>query len=365
MHKENMEETLAGTPQGGIVSPLLANIYLHELDRYMESKYLNLSSSAKLWRRQKGKANYLYVRYADDFVVLCNGTKAEAHAMKQELGELLSTMGLTLSEEKTKVTHITEGFDFLGYRIVRSIGTKGKMIPKVLVPEGAIKRFRHEARRIFAPYAHDDSATVKILAANRFIRGWCEYYRCTNSPGVIFSKLRPEVFWGMAHWLGRKYEINMPEIMRRYRRGDTLVYKSSRLVIPNEYKAKRFVARTWHNPYTAPEEVKEERDRIKRESLPTFDKIRSGGNEHRQGWGEIREEVMLLKGTVCALNLPDICESKGKPLHPSEVEIDHIIPRLKFKDLTEADRMGNLRPVCTPCHRAKTETDRKVLSRMR
>src|SRR6266705_1942375 len=85
--------------------------------------------------------NYLYVRYADDFVVLCNGTKAEALAMKEELRGLLSTMGLTLAEDKTKVTHITEGFLFLGYRIIQSVGTSGKKIVKVHIPEKAIKSF--------------------------------------------------------------------------------------------------------------------------------------------------------------------------------------------------------------------------------
>ena len=58
------------------------------------------------------------------FVVLCNGTKAEALAMKEELKEFLSTKGLTLSEEKTKITHITEGFKFLGYQIIREIGQR-------------------------------------------------------------------------------------------------------------------------------------------------------------------------------------------------------------------------------------------------
>src|SRR6266568_1752460 len=100
MYQGKWQETLTGTPQGGIVSPLLANIYLHELDKYMESKYLNLSRYEHSKRRKQGQGNYLYVRYADDFVVLCNGTKAEAHAMKEELGALLCTMGLTLSEEK-------------------------------------------------------------------------------------------------------------------------------------------------------------------------------------------------------------------------------------------------------------------------
>ena len=67
-----------------------------------------------------------------DFVVFWNGTKAEAHAIKEELGGFLNTMGLTLSEEKTNVTHVTEGFDFLGYRVIRSRGTKGKMVPRYL-----------------------------------------------------------------------------------------------------------------------------------------------------------------------------------------------------------------------------------------
>jgi len=147
MYRKDFEETLIGTPQGGIVSPLLANIYLHELDRYMESKYLNLNRDQRSWRRKKGKGNFLYVRYADDFVVLCNGTKAEAQAMKEELRGFLSIKGLTLSEEKTKVTHITEGFKFLGYWIIRDVGTRGKMVPKVLIPESANKRFSHKIQR--------------------------------------------------------------------------------------------------------------------------------------------------------------------------------------------------------------------------
>src|SRR5262245_26256344 len=90
------------------LSPLAANIYLHALDRYMESRYLCLPKWQRQQRRRQGKANFLYLRYADDFVVLCNGTKEQAHAMKEELGGLLSSMGLQLSEEKTKGTHITE-----------------------------------------------------------------------------------------------------------------------------------------------------------------------------------------------------------------------------------------------------------------
>lgn len=357
MHQDTLEETLTGTPQGGIVSPLLANIYLHELDRCMESKYLNLTESQRLYRRKKGLGNALYVRYADDFVVLWNGTKAEAHAIKQEIGEFLRTMGLTLSEEKTKVTHITDGFDFLGYRVIRSIGTKGKRIPKVLIPARAIKHFQDNIRRILSPSTTNDSAKAKIIAVNRVIRGWCEYYRCTNSPSVIFRKVENEIFWGMAHWLGRKYKLkSMPEIMRRYRKGNTFLYKSILLDKPSKYTAKRFVARTWHNPYTETEQVRAEKDRIKRESLFTHDNAWIG-KESRPGMMDLREATLLRDGPICAM-----CKDTFQPY---EVQVDHIILRAKFKNPTDADRLENLQVLCTNCHRAKTKIDRKVLSRVR
>jgi RNA-directed DNA polymerase len=356
MYQGEQGETLAGTPQGGIISPLLANIYLHELDRYMESNYLSLTESQRQSRRRRGIGNYLYVRYADDFVVLCNGTKTEALAMKEELRGVLRGMGLTLSEEKTKVTHITEGFTFLGYKIIRSVGQKGKMVPKVLIPNSASKRFSYKLREMLAPRTTHESTSARIMALNGFIRGWCEYYRCTSSPSKEFAQRSHELFWLMAHWLGRKYKSQMSGVMQKYRMGNTFGTASTKLIRPDEYGAKRLIKRTWHNPYT-------EKEAITREKLLWYENLWVG-DEDRKGWSDLREEVILLKGTMCAIQGPD-CISQGKPLHPSEVEIDHIILRAKFKNPTEADRMGNLQPICTPCHRAKTKTDLKVLSRMR
>jgi len=349
MYKGEASETLTGTPQGGIVSPLLANIYLDELDRYMESNYLSLPYWKRSQQRKKGKSNFLYVRYADDFVVLCNGTKAEAHAMKEELKDLLSTMGLTLSEEKTKVTHITEGFTFLGYRIIREIGAGGKMAPRVLIPDNAIKKFRHKIREITAPSTSHEAIKAKIMAINSVTRGWCNYYRCTSSPSRIFSKLNPEVYWGMAHWLGRKYKKSIPAVMKKFKKVNTFGTSSIQLVMPDDIKAKKRLVRAWHNPYTAKEQ-------IVREKLLSLQDLWSG-NENRLEWIDRREEVILLKGTTCYR-----C---GIILHPSEVEMDHVSPRAAFKDKTEADRMKHLQPICTSCHRAKTKTDLKVLSRVR
>jgi 5-methylcytosine-specific restriction endonuclease McrA len=275
-------------------------------------------------------------------------------------------MGLTLSEEKTKVTHITEGFDFLGYRVIRKRGKNGKKVAKVEIPETAIKKFQSRVRRILAPNFTNEALNAKIEALNGLIRGWCEYYRCCNNPSRTFGCLSNEIYRRMAHWLGRKYKSKIAGksgILRRFTEDNTFKTNARKLIRLDEYKAKRFVAKTWYNPYTEKEKVKEEKDRIKRESLPSYDQHWIG-YERRQGEMDLREEMILLKGTICAVNLPAICTSKGKSLHPSEVEMDHLIPRARCKHPKEAEFMGNLQPACTPCHRAKTKTDLKVLSRM-
>jgi len=288
-----------------------------------------------------------------DFVVLCNGTKAEALAMKEELKELLSTMGLTLSEEKTRVTHITDGFNFLGYRVIRELGTKGKMVPKVLVPKEAMDRLRHKIREMLAPSTTKESIGVKIMHLNWLTRGWCEYYRSTSSPSWVFREMSAELFWDFAHWLGRKYESNMTAIMQRFRKDNSFGTGTAKLILPNEYKAKKYVARTWHNPYTEKEEIKKEKERIKRESLFSYNLQ----FESRPGQDDLREEVLLRDGPICAW-----CK---KEFNPFEVQVDHIKPRARFKNPADADRLDNQQVLCTEHHRAKTKIDLKVLSRVR
>jgi len=320
MEQGEQHATLTGTPQGGIISPLLANMYLHDLDRYMESNYLNLSKVEREKRRRHKEANFFYVRYADDFVVLTNGTKAQALAMKEELRSVLDHMGLKLSEEKTKVTHITEGFKFLGYWVMRAVGETGKMVPKVYIPDDAMKRATHAIRRILGPQTTGDALAAKIQALNSFTRGWCQYYRCTSSPVHEFSKLEYELFWDMTHWLGKKYKLSTPAVLRRFKKGEYFSNDAGtvKLIQPDSYTAKKRLVKAWHNPYTGTE-------KIEREKLYSYENIWDGCYGKDGTWYDIREEVIRIKGTVCAIQGPE-CISQGKPLHHSEVEIDHITP---------------------------------------
>ena len=112
--------SLTGTPQGGIISPLLANIYLSTIDRHFAERWETDMSPA--WRRQhrrrRGLPNYRLVRYADDFIVLVHGERSDAETIRAQIGELLADrLKMTLSADKTHITHIDDGFDFLGFRI--------------------------------------------------------------------------------------------------------------------------------------------------------------------------------------------------------------------------------------------------------
>lgn len=114
-------DTRTGTPQGGILSPLLANIALSVLDEHIAQAPGGPDSTSedRRRRRHRGLPNYRLVRYADDFLVLVFGRREHAEELRDEVAEALKPMGLRLSVEKTKITHIDEGLDFLGWRIQR------------------------------------------------------------------------------------------------------------------------------------------------------------------------------------------------------------------------------------------------------
>jgi RNA-directed DNA polymerase len=187
MEKKLFRDTKCGTPQGGIFSPLLANIYLDRLDRYM-GRYTALPQREKTKRRKQGLSNYVYNRYADDFVVVCNGTKDQAEALREELhGFLKADLKLNLSLEKTKITHLNDGFKYLGFWVQRKMGHKG-MTTKVLIPPESINKVIDKITEVTDPGTHQDSANTTILALNRIISGWFRYYQYTSRAAITFHK---------------------------------------------------------------------------------------------------------------------------------------------------------------------------------
>jgi group II intron reverse transcriptase/maturase len=349
MEKKLFRDTKLGTPQGGIVSPLLANIYLNELDKYMY-RYTGLSQKEKTRRRKQGLANFVYVRYADDFVVLSNGTKSQAEELKEELYKFLNeNLQLNLSKEKTKITHLNDGFNFLGFRIQRSQGHDG-MKTKVLIPDEAVDRLRDKIKATTDHTTHQDSVNSKILALNRIIGGWCRYYQYTSRASSLFNRIDHEIFWHTAHWLGRKFQLTMPQVMKRYKQENTLATQQYRLIEADQFHTlaykKRFLK---PNPYTT-QDV-----RIAREELPSETYWR--GHEPRPGMTDLRPIVLQRDGYICQM-----CD---KPVTEHTAQIDHVKPVRRFKRPVDANRLENLWALCIPCHNEKTKSDRQMESRMR
>lgn len=351
MEQGNFRHSLLGTPQGGIVSPLLANIYLHELDRYM-ARYTELPSWERVKRKRRGLANFLYVRYADDWVVLVDGTRVQAEVLRQELNQFLrAELKLELAMEKTKVTHVSEGFGFLGYLIDRGIGGSGKWVPRILIPENAWEKVSGKLAAALSPSTQKDSVRTKILALNRIVGGWCRYYQMTTSPSYYFGKLEHKEFWLMAHWLGRKYQLSLPGVMRAFRRGHTFGTNRVTLIKPTGFKAKRYRLRTINNPYTS------EPSKSHRENLDDLGEEWTG-SEARKGQDDRKEVVHQRDQGFCGM-----C---GHFVPWEEAHLDHMIPRRDFGPPESGDRMENLQILHRhPCHAMKTKRDRQGGRRVR
>lgn len=207
-------DTNTGTPQGGIVSPLLANIALSVLDDYFAERWDDHAERAK--RRRRGLPNYRITRYADDFVVMVSGTKAHAEAVQGEVAAVLSPMGLALSKEKTDVVHINEGLDFLGWRIQRhrKRGTAKSYV--YTYPSKKALRAITEKVRTLTRQGTNLTLAVLLHSLNPVLRGWTNYFRAGVSSRT-FGYLRGYVWRRVIGWLRRKHRrSNWKQLRHRY-----------------------------------------------------------------------------------------------------------------------------------------------------
>jgi RNA-directed DNA polymerase len=180
-------DTEAGTPQGGVISPVLMNVALHGIEEALG-----------VTRRSDGtlRSKRAIVRYADDFVVFCE-TQADAYQAQHILTEWLNPRGLTLSEEKTRVVHLTEGFDFLGFNVrhypmPHTTRTGWKLLIKP--SRKSIQKLRDKLKAEWLKLHGHDAATV-TRKLNPIIRGWANYFRVGVSS---------HAFATLDHWMTQR-----------------------------------------------------------------------------------------------------------------------------------------------------------------
>jgi len=269
MEHGHLTPTYSGAPQGGICSPILTNVVLHELDCWLEQEWganpppltpqqQNARSNPeymRLHRRIVAIRNCLdgkrpipkhttaeelrqelreklhrrslqpcllprrviyYTRYADDFaVILCNTSKEEARQLKTAIADWMqANLGLSLNREKTFITHWRKRVRFLGYDLQGRANRNGTKWLHLSVPKSAVREVVAKIKRATAyPQAPHYDVFFNV---NAVARGWMNYYRYAHNNNVIGGKLSLVIFWRTAHYLAKKHRCSIAKIIRKH-----------------------------------------------------------------------------------------------------------------------------------------------------
>jgi RNA-directed DNA polymerase len=196
-----------GTPQGSILSPLLSNVALSVLDEFIARAPGGPGTDRheRQRRRRRGQPNFRLARYADDWCLMVHGTRADAEALREQIAGVLSVMGLRLSQEKTLITHIEQGLDFLGWRIQRhrKPGTNRYYV-YTYPAKKSLRAITAKVKALCREVGTNQPLDALLLRLSPAVRGWCAYFR----PGVssaTFSYLRYYLWHAVWGWVQRKH----------------------------------------------------------------------------------------------------------------------------------------------------------------
>ncbi|WBB48445.1 group II intron reverse transcriptase/maturase [Verrucosispora sp. WMMA2044] len=213
------EATHSGTPQGGILSPLLANIALSALDEHLMAPWKPggpmSTGTRRHYRRGKGLPTWRLVRYADDFVVLVHGTEDHVHALREDVASMLAPLGLRLSAAKTQVVHMSDGFDFLGFHIQwrRKRGTN-KWYVYTFIAKRPIRSLKTKIRALTRRTSQQDLGYV-LTRINQVTHGWANYFRHAVAKHT-FNMLDTFTFWRVVSMITTRRRWRWKEFRRRH-----------------------------------------------------------------------------------------------------------------------------------------------------
>ena len=178
-----------GSPQGGVISPLLANVYLHVLDMFWAERFSSLG---------------ILVRYADDFVIICR-TKHDAETAMQKVAQVMELLKLTLHPTKTRVVDMgQDGFDFLGFHFHKKKSRKsGKLLPYIWASPKSMMNIRRKIHFITERQRLSNTPDEVIKFLNMLIRGWRNYFRIGNC-ALKFQQLDRYIRYRLEQWVRAK-----------------------------------------------------------------------------------------------------------------------------------------------------------------
>lgn len=231
LDEDQFIRTSAGTPQGGILSPLLANIALscieQRYERWVHPKPTQRKNAqtdsqragqiARKNDRRAGRMVCLPIRYADDFVIFVHGDHHQAEAEKNVLAEhLRTTLGLELSAEKTRITPMTAAFEFLGHRVRLKWGRQGAYMA-LEIPKAKVVQLRYKVKQLTGRSTTPCSLAALLKRLNPVLRGWANFYRHCYGAHRVFSQIDWYVGGRLWRWLKKKHgRVGARRLLSRY-----------------------------------------------------------------------------------------------------------------------------------------------------
>lgn len=338
-----LKQTHEGTPQGGILSPLLANIYLHELDMWWHNQFGVLTPWERKKRRKAKLGNAVLVRYADDFIFLWNGRHSGALEFRDRLEFFLADkLDLELAKEKTYVTHVTDGFDFLGFHIQRRTPNDNRNWLRVTPTRANIKRFKARIKALTGHYSIWSPVDLRFQQINRLIRGWGNYYQHVNFK-VDACNLDWWINQRVLIWLGHKHQKRgVRWLLKQYKvREKVNQYNRWNFGVENNRGDMIYIAKLADIPLTT--------YRYKRHKHPYLTKYQPYQYEtpfvalpatnidpDEVAWRERKREVLKRDGFSCT-----VCGTKE-----GQLDVHHVISKRN----SGSDELENLVTLCLKCH---------------
>jgi RNA-directed DNA polymerase len=334
--------TTKGVPQGGVASPLLANIVLNKLDWFLHSKGF-YDEADKRFAQRHNMPNIRFCRYADDWCVfLTRASRERAERLRDEIRDFLrETCGLELSAEKTRITHVRNGYDFLGFHVSVGTGKSGELVPKIRIGRKAITNIQRRLAEALRYRPTQEGISVRLDRASAVIRGWSNYFKIAHNFSQVAHGLDHRAFWTAVNAICRKAGISAAKCLRRHRFGNTIgVHEACTLAcfadtVPVHY-------------YASPEPYRP--DNCQR--YPEDDEWETAFVYHERGpgCGDLKWQALIRDGFHCR-GCAAVVTSKTS-------QADHIEPVNRFANLAMANHLDNIQTLCLRCHNLKSARDR-------
>lgn len=330
--------TEKGVPQGGVVSPLLSNVVLNKLDWFLHGQGHYGNEQGYAWK--KGRPNVRFARYADDWCVfITRGSRDYAERLRDQIRELLTQQcGVELSMEKTRITHVRNGFDFLGFHLRLGIGQRGDHVPKVRIPRKALTNAVRSLNDAMRWQPTQQSGAARLVRGSAVVLGWANYYKIAHDFNRIANQLDYHAFWIAVKALCRRYDITTAQCLRQYRRAGSLSIGESYVL-----KHAQDVSMSW--VHSAPQRY-EPGTGCYLDDVDWEAEIRQYETRERPGRMDLKAMTLFRDGYRC--------RHCGTRVTHETSETDHIEPVSSFASYAQATHLLNLQTLCLACHKVKT-----------